>query len=145
MLGSTSATNARSAVRNSRSSWTAMFGASALHFRLRHGAVITLRLRPSRHSAYVPLFRSPNRKPKRDGTIARTRLKSPMKHHFLRHALLLTLLAHFAFDNYPMFGRFISVFHPRYIRLHFQDIYERKSSNSRCTGAFQGTGKQFQT
>ena len=78
-------------------------------------AVVTLRLRSSRLSACVPLFRSPNRKPKRDNAIALTRLKSPVKHHFSWHALRLTFVSDFADENYPMSGRNISVFHPKYI------------------------------
>jgi hypothetical protein len=78
-------------------------------------AVVTLRLRSSRLSACVPLFRLPNRKPKCDYAIALTRLKSPVKHHFSWHALPLTSVSDFASDYYPMFRIYFSVFHPKYI------------------------------
>ena len=51
----------------------ARFGAFAPASVCAKAAVVTLRLCSSRHSACVPLFRSPNRKPKCDDAIALTR------------------------------------------------------------------------
>ena len=93
----------------------ARFGAFAPASVCAKAAVVTLRLRSSRHSACVPLFRSPNRKSKCDDAIALTRLYTPLKHHFSWHALRLTFVSDFADESYPMSGRNIYVFHPKSI------------------------------